>query len=66
MASHEDLSRLYEGQLIPPSFNAGFVALSYVVSFIGALSTLELINRRTAPRGLFNQYVVSSSRGQPA
>lgn len=45
----------WNGQVVPRSFNAGFVALSYVVSFIGAASTLELINRRTAPKGIFNQ-----------
>ena len=44
-------------QIVPRSFNAGFVTLSYVVSLIGAASTLELINRRTAPKGKINQYV---------
>jgi NO-binding membrane sensor protein with MHYT domain len=61
MASAEELGRLYEGQIVPRSFNASYVALSYVVSFIGALSTLELINRRTAPRGLFNHILLVGS-----
>lgn len=44
-------------QIVPRSFNGGFVTLSYIVSLIGAASTLELINRRTAPKGKVNQYV---------
>lgn len=47
----------WKDQIVPRSFNAGFVTLSYVVSLIGAASTLELINRRTAPKGRINQYV---------
>jgi hypothetical protein len=43
------------GHVVPRSFSPGFVTLSYVVSLIGAASTLELINRRTAPRGKLNQ-----------
>ena len=49
------LFRQWDGQIVPRSFNAGFVTLSYVVSLIGAASTLELINRRTAAKGKFNQ-----------
>jgi hypothetical protein len=52
----DQLFQQWNGQLVPWTFNGGFVALSYVVSLIGAMSTLELINRRTAPKGLFNQY----------
>jgi NO-binding membrane sensor protein with MHYT domain len=47
----------YLGHVVPQSYNAGFIALSYLVSLVGAASTLELINRRTGSRGLFNQYV---------
>ena len=46
----------YIGQIVPRSFNVGFIALSYVVSLVGAGSTLELINRRTSPKGTHNQY----------
>lgn len=49
------LFELWDGHVVPRSYNPGFVTLSYVVSLIGAISTLELINRRTAPRGMFNQ-----------
>ena len=59
--SEADLLLQYEGQIVPRSFNAGFVALSYVVSLIGALSTLELINRRTSPKGKFNHLLLMGS-----
>lgn len=45
----------YAGQSVPFHFNWGFVALSYLVSLIGAGSTLELINRRTSIKGRYNQ-----------
>ncbi|KAH8652905.1 hypothetical protein BGZ61DRAFT_594901 [Ilyonectria robusta] len=51
----------YQHQPVPQSYNAGFVALSCVVSLIGAASTLELISRRTGSKGLFNQVLLVSS-----
>ncbi|KAM6514360.1 hypothetical protein FALCPG4_015509 [Fusarium falciforme] len=51
-----DLLGKYQDHIIPQSYNANFVTLSYVVSLVGAGSSLELINRRTGFRGLFNQY----------
>ena len=45
----------WNGRVVPRAFSPGFVTLSFVVSLIGAMSTLELINRRTAPKGKFNQ-----------
>ncbi|KAM5357827.1 hypothetical protein ACJZ2D_015870 [Fusarium nematophilum] len=59
--SAQDLLREYQGHIVPQSYNAGFVALSYVVSLVGAGSTLELINRRTGFRGLFNNLLLVSS-----
>lgn len=53
----EDLVDQYLGHVVPQSYNGGFIALSYLVSLVGAASTLELINRRTGSRGFFNQYV---------
>ncbi|KAK3319482.1 hypothetical protein B0T19DRAFT_388288 [Cercophora scortea] len=44
----------YIGQVIPFHFNAGIIALSFIVSFVGAASTLELINRRTSRKGRYN------------
>jgi hypothetical protein len=60
MASANDddiqaLFQLWNGQIVPRTFNGGFVALSYVVSFIGAACTLELLNRRTSPKGRSNK-----------
>ncbi len=55
MSTPAELFQQWEGNIVPRSFNAGFVALSYVVSLIGSAATLELINRRTAPKGKFNQ-----------
>lgn len=57
LAEGDLLYEQWRDQIVPRSFNAGFVTLSYVVSLIGAASTLELINRRTAPKGKINQYV---------
>jgi NO-binding membrane sensor protein with MHYT domain len=47
----------WEGKVVPRSFIAGYVVLSYLVSFIGAWTTLELLNRRTAGKGFYNWYV---------
>ncbi|KUI59944.1 Signaling protein YkoW [Cytospora mali] len=57
----EQLLEQWKGQIVPRSFNAGFVTLSYVVSLIGAASTLELINRRTAPKGKLNHLLLVSA-----
>ncbi|PNP60974.1 hypothetical protein FNYG_14299 [Fusarium nygamai] len=57
----QNLLREYQGHIVPQSYNAGFVALSFVVSLIGAGSTLELINRRTGLRGLYNHLLLMSS-----
>ncbi|KAM0328462.1 hypothetical protein ACHAQA_004869 [Verticillium albo-atrum] len=59
--SVEDLLLRYEGQIVPRSFNAGFITLSYVVSLIGAACTLELLNRRTSHKGKFNHLLLVSS-----
>ncbi|KAI5456222.1 hypothetical protein BGZ63DRAFT_435738 [Mariannaea sp. PMI_226] len=59
--SFEDVLREYQGRAVAQSYNAGFVVLSYLVSLIGAASTLELINRRTGLKGLFNHLLLLSS-----
>ena len=53
--SVQQLLVLYAGHPVPFHFNWGFVALSYLISLIGAGSTLELINRRTSIKGRYNQ-----------
>jgi len=55
ISSGHPLFDQWYGHVVPRSFSPGFVTLSYVVSLLGAASTLELINRRTAPRGKLNQ-----------
>ncbi|KAJ3455612.1 hypothetical protein MRS44_017094 [Fusarium solani] len=60
MTSYELLGE-YQNHIVPQSYNAGFVALSYVVSMVGAGSSLELIKRRTGFRGLFNHLLLVSS-----
>ncbi len=55
MSTGEDLIARYTGQTVPVSYSAGFVILSYVVSLLGAGSTLVLINRRTSIKGAYNQ-----------
>ncbi|KAJ2901274.1 mhyt domain signaling [Zalerion maritima] len=61
MSTPEELFRMYEGQVVPRSFHYGFIVVSYTVSFIGAASTLELINRRTSPKGTYNHFLLFSS-----
>jgi hypothetical protein len=36
------------------SYNGGFIALSYIISVIGSLTTLELLRRVTSARGFLN------------
>ncbi|KAI0802295.1 hypothetical protein GGR55DRAFT_683390 [Xylaria sp. FL0064] len=62
MSAAEDLFQRYQGHFVPRSFNPGFVILSFLVSLIGSISTLELINRRTSRNGLFNHiYLVTAA-----
>ncbi|KAL5603732.1 hypothetical protein FOVSG1_006482 [Fusarium oxysporum f. sp. vasinfectum] len=63
MASY-NLLREYQNHIVLQSYNAGFVVLSYVVSLVGAGSSLELMSRRTGFRGLFNQ-VIRLANGEP-
>uniref|UniRef100_A0A8H7KEU9 MHYT domain-containing protein n=1 Tax=Bionectria ochroleuca TaxID=29856 RepID=A0A8H7KEU9_BIOOC len=59
--SPSELLGKYAGQIVPRRFNVGFVVLSYIVSLIGAGSTLELINRRTGSKGLFNNVLLGGA-----
>ncbi|PWW78923.1 hypothetical protein C7212DRAFT_275219 [Tuber magnatum] len=51
----------YNPPLAPQRFAAGYIILSYFVSFLGSLSTLELLQRRTSQRGLYNWYLLLGS-----
>ncbi|KXJ86691.1 hypothetical protein Micbo1qcDRAFT_218871 [Microdochium bolleyi] len=61
MSTPAELLAQYEGQIVPRSFNSGFVVVSYLVSFIGAVCTLELINRRTSKNGMYNHLILLGS-----
>ncbi|RDA85022.1 hypothetical protein CP532_4592 [Ophiocordyceps camponoti-leonardi (nom. inval.)] len=52
--SSQQLLDEYSGRMVPVSFNAGFVCLSYAISLIGTCSTLELLRRRTSHKGFSN------------
>lgn len=55
MASTDDLDlSSYVGQPLPDGYQSGIVVLSYMISLVGAASTLELINRRTSRKGIYN------------
>ena len=43
-----------EGDMVPRSFTVGYIILSYVVSYVGSVTTLELLHRRTSGRGIYN------------
>jgi hypothetical protein len=56
MAADADLlTRL--GQVVPVTFEPALLVLSYIISLVGAASTLELIHRRTSRRGYYNKFV---------
>ncbi|CAG1994736.1 unnamed protein product [Fusarium graminearum] len=57
----DGLLESYRGHVVPKEYNAGYVALSYLISLVGAASTLELINRRSWFNGISNHVVLVSS-----
>ncbi|KAI1480540.1 hypothetical protein F4774DRAFT_424800 [Daldinia eschscholtzii] len=61
MSKGEELFLQYKGEIVPRSFRGGFVFLSYLVSCIGAVLTLELLNRRTSRNGLSNYLILVSA-----
>ncbi|KAK8099507.1 uncharacterized protein PG998_012748 [Apiospora kogelbergensis] len=58
MSNSDDLLARFTGHAVPVSFDPGFVVLSFLVSLIGAGCTLELINRRTSLKGLYNHLLL--------
>ncbi|KAI2122201.1 hypothetical protein LOZ42_000665 [Ophidiomyces ophidiicola] len=48
-------------ELVPVSYSAGFIVLSYIVSLAGCATCLELLHRRTARFGLYNWYLLLSA-----
>ncbi|KAM3462833.1 hypothetical protein NHJ6243_003839 [Beauveria neobassiana] len=61
MSSVEELYKEYSGRIVPYSFHAGFVCLSYAVSLVGAGSTLELMRRRTSHKGFHNFFLLAGA-----
>ncbi|KAI7905733.1 uncharacterized protein BX663DRAFT_549700 [Cokeromyces recurvatus] len=43
------------------SFNGGIIFVSYIISVIGAQTTLELLSRRTHIKGIYNWFLLMSS-----
>lgn len=53
------------GEVMPVSFDPALLVLSYVISWVGAASTLELIHRRTSRRGYYNKCVCTVAPSVP-
>ncbi|KAI0900364.1 hypothetical protein F4806DRAFT_153356 [Annulohypoxylon nitens] len=51
----------YVGRIVPRSFQHGLIVVSYIVSCVGAVLTLELLHRRTSPHGLTNHLLLVSA-----
>ncbi|KAI1210521.1 FAD dependent oxidoreductase-domain-containing protein [Annulohypoxylon truncatum] len=61
MSTSDDTLLQYVGQIVPRSFQHGLITVSYVVSCVGAILTLELLNRRTSRNGLANYLLLVSA-----
>lgn len=57
----ENSTVLTAASIAPRHYDAGYVALSYFVSLVGSLSTLQLLQLRTSGRGLYNWYLLFGS-----
>ena len=40
---------------------AGYIVLSYFISLVGCITTLELLHRRTSRSGVYNWYILAPS-----
>ncbi|CAG8951547.1 hypothetical protein HYFRA_00007463 [Hymenoscyphus fraxineus] len=43
-----------EGHFVTTSYNPGYMILSFVIGYVGAWSTMELIHHRTSSKGRYN------------
>ncbi|KAK4153769.1 hypothetical protein C8A00DRAFT_15022 [Chaetomidium leptoderma] len=57
VARRDDLAQ-HLGQVIAVTFDPTLLVLSYLISLVGAASTLELIHRRTSRRGYYNNLLL--------
>jgi len=56
--THEVVPLAFQpGDMIPFHLNGGIVAASFFVSLIGAITTVELLQRRTGAKGWTTWYV---------
>ena len=46
----------WAGKSVPRSLAPGYVIASFFISYIGAWTTLELLNRRSANKGWYNWF----------
>jgi hypothetical protein len=58
----EIAERFHANEKVFPSYNAGLIVLSYVISLMGCATALELLHRRTSRFGLYNWYVKPSPK----
>ncbi|KAL6233039.1 hypothetical protein BDW75DRAFT_8163 [Aspergillus navahoensis] len=49
------------GEAIAVSYLPGYIVLSYVISVMGCITTLELLHRRTSTAGFYNWYLLLTS-----
>ncbi|KAI0385317.1 FAD dependent oxidoreductase-domain-containing protein [Hypomontagnella monticulosa] len=61
MSTGDELLSRYEGEIVPRSFQPGLVVASYLVSYVGCVLTLELLNRRTSRSGMLNHSLLMSA-----
>ncbi|KAF4630239.1 hypothetical protein G7Y89_g7906 [Cudoniella acicularis] len=59
--SHNTMPQNYTmlvGNIVPRTFNPGYVVLSYLISYVGAWTAIELINKRTTMKGSYNWFLL--------
>ncbi|KAI1461018.1 hypothetical protein F4805DRAFT_311045 [Annulohypoxylon moriforme] len=61
MSTSDEALLQYVGHIVPQSFQRGIIVTSYIVSCVGAVLTLELLNRRTSRNGLANHLILISA-----
>ena len=49
------------GEIVPSSRSPGYIVLSYLVSYVGCLTALELLLRRTHHGGYYNWFLLGGA-----
>ncbi|KAJ5165800.1 hypothetical protein N7492_006096 [Penicillium capsulatum] len=55
------MTSAHDERLVHVSYLGGYIFLSYVISSMGCVTTLELLHRRTSRSGLYNWYLLLTS-----